>query len=94
MKRIGTLTVVLGLAICLPTTAKAAEQQPQSADQGVKPLKCLEAAVNPVTGFAVCVNPVGAPIDPPPLADFQPCKSRTHDNEAWTTYEHWSGCGD
>jgi hypothetical protein len=94
VKSIGTLAVVLGLAICLPATAKAAEQQAQSADQGAKPVKCLEAAVNPVTGFAVCVNPVGAPVDPPSAADFQPCKPRTHDNEVWTTYEHWSGCGD
>ena len=94
MKIIGALMVVLGLAICLPASANAAEPQAQSADQGAKPAKCLEAAVNPVTGYAVCVNPVGAPVDPPPVADFQPCKPRAHDNEAWSTYEHGSGCGD
>jgi hypothetical protein len=87
VKSIGTLAMMLGLALCLPATARAAEQQAQAADQGAKPVKCLEAAVNPVTGFAVCVNPVGAPVDPPPAAAFQPCKPRTHDNDVWTMYE-------
>ena len=94
VKIIGTLMVTLGLALCLLTTAKAADQQAQSADQGAKPAKCLEAAVNPVTGYAVCVNPVGAPVEQPPVAHFQPCKPRAHDKEEWTTYEHGSGCGD
>lgn len=27
---------------------------------------CLTAVVSPVSGFAECVNPRGAPVDPPP----------------------------
>jgi hypothetical protein len=94
VKTLSTLVVALGVAFALPTVAQSAEQAAQSQDEGAKPAKCLEAVVNPVTGFAFCVNPRGAPVDPPPVSSLQPCKPRAHDNEAWTTYEHWSGCGD
>jgi hypothetical protein len=94
VKSLSTLVVALGLTIGLQAAALSAEQVAQSQDGGPKPAKCLEAAVNPVTGYAVCVNPVGAPVDPPPVSSLQPCKPREHDNEAWTTYEHYSGCGD
>jgi hypothetical protein len=30
------------------------------------PPKCKEAVVNPVSGYASCVDPLGAPVDPPP----------------------------
>jgi hypothetical protein len=60
---------------------------------GRAPAKCLEAVVNPVTGYAFCVNPRGAPVEPPPRASLnRPCKPRVHDNDAFTVYEHWSGC--
>jgi hypothetical protein len=94
VKHISTLGTVLTLALGVSAAAYAADQAAQPADAGAKQAKCLEATVNPVTGYAVCVNPVGAPVDPPPVASFKPCKPREHDNEAWTTYEHWSGCGD
>jgi hypothetical protein len=93
-KTFGTLLVAWGIGLGLSAAAYAADQTAQSPDGGTKPPKCLEAAVNPVTGYALCVNPVGAPVEQPPVADFKPCKPRAHDNEAWTTYEHWSGCGD
>jgi hypothetical protein len=84
----------LSVAFALPIAAHATEQAAPSQDGGAKPAKCLEAVVNPVTGYAFCVNPRGAQVDPPPVSALQPCKPRAHDNEAWTTYEHWSGCGD
>jgi hypothetical protein len=69
-----------------PATAPAAQQPSEQAST-----KCLEATVNPVTGFAVCTNPPGAPVAaPPPPAE--PCKPRAHDNETGTVYEHWSAC--
>ncbi len=86
------LVVALGVTLGLPLVAHAEEQSAQPADKSATPAKCLEAAVNPVTGDAVCVNPVGAPVAPPPKAAFQPCKPRAHDKDAWTTYEHSSGC--
>ena len=34
--------------------------------------KCLKAEVNPVTGHALCIDPIGAPVDPPPAAELPP----------------------
>jgi len=58
----------------------------------VEPAKCLEAAVNPVSGHAVCINPRGAPVEPPPASALKPCKPRAHDKDDWPVYERWSGC--
>jgi hypothetical protein len=46
--------------------------------------KCLKAEVNPVTGHALCIDPIGAPVDPPPAAELPPCKPNERSNEAWT----------
>ena len=46
--------------------------------------KCLEAEVNPVIGHALCIGPIGAPVDPPPAAELPPCKPDERSNEAWT----------
>ncbi len=94
MKNLRTLAVALGVTLGLPAAALSAEQATQSAEQPATPAKCLEAVVNPVTGFAFCVNPRGAPVAPPPVSALQPCKPRPQDSEAWAVYEHWSGCGD
>jgi len=97
-----TLVVALGVTLWLPLAAQAAEESAQSTEKQAPPsadstasAKCLEAVVNPVTGYAFCTNPRGAPVEPPPPADFQrPCKPRAHDADPWTVYEHASGCGD
>jgi hypothetical protein len=95
VKHIKTLVVALGIAMwLLPTVGQSEEQSTQSTEGSAAPAKCLEAAVNPVTGDAICVNPRGAPVEPPPEAAFQPCKPRAHDSDPWTVYEHSSGCGD
>lgn len=73
-----------------PAAAPAAEAQAQPA-----PAKCLEAVVNPVTGYAFCINPRGAPVESPSRASLnRPCKPRAHDDDTFTVYEHYSGCGD
>jgi len=54
-----TLVVALGVIFWLPTAARSAEETGSS--DSATPAKCLEAAVNPVTGDAICVNPRGAP---------------------------------
>jgi hypothetical protein len=87
-----TLVIALGVTMGLPLIAHSEEQAAQPGANPAPPAQCLEAAVNPVTGDAVCVNPVGAAVAPPPKSAFQPCKPRAHDNDAWTTYEHSSGC--
>jgi hypothetical protein len=37
--------------------------------------KCKVAEVNPVTGNAVCVDPIGAPVPDPPADLVDPCNS-------------------
>jgi hypothetical protein len=100
VKHLKTLLVALGVIMSLPMLAQAADEpiQPadkpaQSAQGSTPPAKCLEAVVNPVTGYAFCVNPRGAPVDPPPRTSLnRPCKPRAHDDDAFTVYEHYSGC--
>jgi hypothetical protein len=92
VKGLKTLVIALGITMGLPLIAHSEEQSAHSGEKPATPAQCLEAAVNPVTGDAVCVNPVGTPVAPPPKSAFQPCKPRAHDSDAWTTYEHASGC--
>jgi hypothetical protein len=98
VKHLTTLVVALGVAMLLPMVAQSAEEPAQSAEesaqpdeQPVTPAKCLEALVNPVTGYTLCMNPRGAPVAAPPPPS-EPCKPRAHDNETGTVYEHWSAC--
>jgi hypothetical protein len=96
-----TLIVALGVAMLLPVAAQSADTATPPADTttikpaetAAAPAKCLEAVVNPVTGSAYCVNPRGAPVESPPRESLnRPCKPRAHDGDAFTVYEHWSGC--
>jgi hypothetical protein len=48
------------------------------------PPKCLKAEVNPVTGHVLCIDPIGAPVDPPPAAELPPCKKDERNSEAWS----------
>jgi hypothetical protein len=41
--------------------------------QGTRP-KCLKAEVNPVTGQVLCIDPLGAPVEPLPPEAALPCK--------------------
>jgi hypothetical protein len=91
VKDLKTLIVALGVTMVLPMAARSAATQ--SAETSAAPAKCLEAVVNPVTGYAFCVNPRGAPVESPPRESLnRPCKPRAHDNDAFTVYEHWSRC--
>jgi len=104
VKGLKPLIVVLAMAVLVPMTVQAAEEAAPKAEDPASsasdqtaeaPAKCLQAVVNPVTGFAICVNPKGAPVEPPPTEAYQrPCKPRAHDDDDWTVYEHASGCGD
>jgi hypothetical protein len=100
VKDLKTLIVALGVTM-LPMVAQSADTATQPADTtatqsgetAASPAKCLEAVVNPVTGYAFCVNPRGAPVESPPRESLnRPCKPRAHDDDAFTVYEHWSGC--
>jgi hypothetical protein len=93
VKHFGTLAIALGVTLWLPLAAYAADEPVPPAEAQAAPPKCLEAVVNPVTGFAICTNPRGAPVEPPPRETLnRPCKPREHDDDPFTVYEHWSGC--
>jgi hypothetical protein len=63
--RIARTALVLA-ATCI--MASACSRLDRHAERGPPPAppKCKEAVVNPVSGYASCVNPLGAPVDPPP----------------------------
>ena len=100
MRVLKTLMVVLSVTLLLPMAAQSEEKSAPMAGQAAPavksaeaPAKCLKAAVNPVTGYAICLEPRGAPVDPPERTSLQrPCKPRAHDSDPSTVYEHWSGC--
>lgn len=93
MRAAKTLIIALGVTMYLPTAAQSEEHSAESAQAASAPTKCLKAAVNPVTGHAVCINPRGALVEPPSKEAYQrPCKPRAHDDDPWTVYEHYSGC--
>lgn len=78
MKALKTLVVALGVTLWLPMTAQSAENSVEPAEKAAEsaktsatPVKCLEAVVNPVTGYAFCTNPRGAPVESPPVSALQ-----------------------
>ena len=65
VKRIGIAMWCVALAVGFGAAGPAGAE-------GQAPA-CKRAEVNPVTGHVLCVNPLGAPVAPPPKAD--PCKT-------------------
>ena len=80
MRRVMT-PIALGLALWA-NQALAADPGDGAAPAAAK--ACLEAEVNPVTGHALCINPLGAPVEAPPTASELPCEPHPHVNEAWS----------
>jgi hypothetical protein len=58
------------LVLSLPTMAAAS-----AADNAQPAAKCLKAEINPVTGHLLCLDPLGAPVEPPPDDAKLPCKT-------------------
>jgi hypothetical protein len=99
VKALTGLVVVISVVLCFTAVAQSPENLHQPAEESAASAesataqKCLRASVNPVTGHAICLEPRGAPVDPPaPEAFVRPCKPRAHDNEDFTMYERYSGC--
>ena len=64
---LSVLRVIVALVLCLGLTKGVSAEESGPA--------CKKAEVNPITGHVLCVDPLGAPVAPPPKAD--PC-----DNDA------------
>jgi hypothetical protein len=62
-----TILLIVALTAC----ADGASAETQSAQ--LQP-KCLKAEVNPVTGQVLCIDPLGAPVEPLPPEAALPCK--------------------
>jgi hypothetical protein len=80
--------VALGVTMWLPTVAQSTEiSATQSAETSATPTKCLEALVNPVTGYTFCVNPRGAPVEapPPPSEPASPVRTITRPGQCIST---------
>ncbi len=73
---------MLGNQFAAPGIYAAGLDDPgQSQSKAAAPQKCLEALVNPVSGHAECVRPVGAPVEQPRREDL-PCAMRSTSSEA------------
>jgi hypothetical protein len=45
----------------------------EPSEPAAAPEKCRTAEINPVTGRVLCIDPLGAPVEPPPETAL-PCK--------------------
>jgi hypothetical protein len=45
--------------------------------------KCVTAEINPVTGHVFCIDPLGAPVEPPPEEAKQSCKQDSRGQWTW-----------
>jgi hypothetical protein len=66
MQRV-TIALLLGMAAM---AGGVAAETPGAPSQP----KCLTAEINPVTGQVLCINPLGAPVEPLPPEASLPCK--------------------
>jgi hypothetical protein len=65
-----TMNVSAGLISAVVVLAAGAVSP---AEQPAKPA-CIKAEVNPVTGHVLCIEPLGAAVEPPPPEAALPCK--------------------
>jgi hypothetical protein len=77
-------TALAAGAIAIVAVAGGAAMAETATDQAPAAVQCRKAEVNPVTGHALCLDPIGAPVAPPPPEAELPCKTKTGSGEAWT----------
>ena len=62
---------MIGILIAMPLLGVAAAAE--TAEEAPQP-KCRKAEINPITGHVLCIDPLGAPVEPPPGEAKPPCK--------------------
>jgi len=67
-----TMNVPAGLMVAVVLLA-AGGVSAAPAEQKAQPA-CITAEVNPVTGHVLCIEPLGAAVEPPPPEEALPCK--------------------
>jgi hypothetical protein len=73
--------VSAGLMFALCALAGTASAEP--AGQPAQP-QCRKAEINPVTGHLLCLDPLGAPVEPPPPEAKLPCKKPEEARGQWS----------
>jgi hypothetical protein len=79
-----TRQVLTGLAFAASLAVTAALAADGDTPASATASACRKAEVNPVTGHVLCLDPLGAPVEPPPAASEVPCKPDARADEAWT----------
>jgi hypothetical protein len=77
-------TVLFGVALGVYSLAAIAADAPVNASTGAQSAPaaiCQEAVVSPVSGYAECVKPRGAPVAPPPKRPDAPPAPSAVDSE-------------
>jgi hypothetical protein len=69
--KLATVTAAIMVALI---GASAAEEETKPAPGP----KCLKAEINPVTGHILCIDPLGAPVEPPPERGRFPASLSRH----------------
>jgi hypothetical protein len=67
--------IALLLGLTFAAGAARAEEQERPA--------CKRAEVNPVTGHMLCIDPVGAPVEPPPDSVRPECAEQSRGQWTW-----------
>lgn len=67
-----TMHVSAGLMLAVIVLASGGVSA-EPAEQPAQPA-CITAEVNPVTGHVLCIEPLGAAVEPPPPEAALPCK--------------------
>jgi len=79
MRKPGPALLFTGFVLTMLAGALRAADGPPSPTppQPEPPATCKEAVVSPVSGYAECVDPRGAPVDPAPQQPNVPSRLRT-----------------
>lgn len=75
-KNTAACAALLSAIVAMPAFAAAAAPAATTAD--AKAPQCKTAIVNPISGYAECVDPMGAPVAPPPPRPPQRCPKDLH----------------
>jgi hypothetical protein len=76
-------SILMGFVVAAIAAAGAGETSSQGPQA-----KCRKAEINPVTGHILCIDPLGAPVEPPPETAKPGCKPE----EARGQWSYGPGC--
>ncbi len=81
MLRVTMIVSAALMSVVVVLAASAVSAAP--AEQPAKPA-CIKAEVNPVTGHVLCIEPLGAAVEPPPPEAALPCKKPEDVRGQWS----------